>query len=70
MAPLLAPARLYVDATLMVVGSDAPLIIHISGEMDERSTPVIDAVSVVPIVATGLPALALVLATRERGARA
>ncbi len=68
MAPLLAPARLYVDATLMVVGSDAPLTIHISGEMRERSIPVINAVSVVLIVASALLALALIVATRERGA--
>ena len=58
------------NTTLMVVGSDAPLTIHMYGEMREGSTPVINAVSVVLIVATGLLALGLILATRERGARA
>jgi spermidine/putrescine transport system permease protein len=57
------------NTTLMVVGSDAPLTIYMYGQMREGSTPVINAVSVVLMVATGLLALALILATRERGAR-
>jgi spermidine/putrescine transport system permease protein len=58
------------NTTLMVVGSDAPLTIYMYGQMREGSTPVINAVSVVLMVATGLLALALILGTRERGARA
>ena len=57
------------DTKLMVVGSDTPSTIPMYGEMRDGSIPVINAVSVVLIAATGLLALAPILATRERGAQ-
>jgi spermidine/putrescine transport system permease protein len=54
------------NTTLMLVGSDAPLPIYMYGQMREGSTPVLNAVSVLLMGATGLLATLFALVTRAR----
>jgi spermidine/putrescine transport system permease protein len=54
------------NTTLMLVGSDAPLTVAMYGRLREGSTPVINAVSLVLIVASALLAAGALLASRRR----
>jgi spermidine/putrescine transport system permease protein len=54
------------NTTLMLVGSDAPLTIAMYGRMREGTTPVINAVSLMLILASALLAFGLLLAGRRR----
>ena len=56
------------NTTLMLVGSDPPLTIQMYAMMREGSTPVVNAVSVVLIVASALLAVVLIVVNREKGA--
>jgi spermidine/putrescine transport system permease protein len=54
------------NTTLMLVGSDSPLTVMMYGRMREGATPVLNAVSLFLMLASGLLALSLL----RRGARA
>lgn len=54
------------NTTLMLVGSDSPLTIHMYGMMREGTTPVVNAVSLLLIVGSGLLATAGAIAGSER----
>lgn len=54
------------NTTLMLVGSDAPLTVAMYGRLREGTTPVINAVSLVLMVASALLALAVLLSGRRR----
>jgi spermidine/putrescine transport system permease protein len=47
------------NTTLMLVGSDAPLTVMMYGRMREGATPVLNAVSLFLMMASGLLALTL-----------
>lgn len=54
------------NTTLMLVGSDAPLTVAMYGRLREGTTPVINAVSLVLIMASALLAAGALLASRRR----
>ncbi|MGQ0662173.1 MAG: ABC transporter permease [Pseudomonadota bacterium] len=54
------------NTTLMVVGSDATLPIAMYGRLRQGSTPILNAISVVLILASAVLAIALVALGRER----
>jgi spermidine/putrescine transport system permease protein len=53
------------NTTLMLVGSDAPLTVAMYGRLREGSTPVLNAVSLVLILASALLAAGALLASRR-----
>jgi spermidine/putrescine transport system permease protein len=53
------------NTTLMLVGSDAPLTVAMYGRLREGTTPVINAVSLVLILASALLALGAMVASRK-----
>jgi spermidine/putrescine transport system permease protein len=53
------------NTTLMLVGSDAPLTVAMYGRLREGTTPVINAVSLVLILASALLALGAMVASRR-----
>jgi spermidine/putrescine transport system permease protein len=53
------------NTTLMLVGSDSPLTVMMYGRMREGATPVLNAVSLFLMMASGLLALALLRGDRE-----
>ena len=53
------------NTTLMLVGSDAPLTVMMYGRMREGATPVLNAVSLLLMVASALLALALLRGSRK-----
>ncbi|WP_259782224.1 ABC transporter permease [Aestuariispira ectoiniformans] len=55
------------NTTLMLVGSDAPLTITMYDRLKEGSTPVLNAVSLMLMLGSGLLALISVLAQRDKG---
>ncbi len=57
------------NTTLMLVGSDQTLPVAMYGRLRQGSTPVLNAVSVVLIVASALLALAMIVVGREREGR-
>ena len=54
------------NTTLMLVGSDAPLTVMMYGRMREGATPVLNAVSLLLMVASALLALTLLRGSRSR----
>ncbi len=54
------------NTTLMLVGSDSPLTIMMYGRMREGASPVLNAVSLLLMIASALLALALMRRPRER----
>lgn len=55
------------NTTLMLVGSDAPLTITMYDRLREGSTPVLNAVSLMLMLGSGVLALISVLAQKEKG---
>ena len=55
------------NTTLMLVGSDAPLTITMYDRLREGSTPVLNAVSLLLMVVSGVLALTSVFVQRDRG---
>ena len=53
------------NTTLMLVGSDAPLTVAMYGRLREGTTPVINAVSLVLILASALLAAGALVASRK-----
>ena len=56
------------NTTLMLVGSDPPLPIYMYGRMRKGMTPAISAISLVPVLVTGLLAGGADAPSRARGA--
>jgi spermidine/putrescine transport system permease protein len=54
------------NTTLMLVGSDAPLTVMMYGRMREGASPVLNAVSLFLMIASGLLALTLIRGGRSR----
>jgi len=57
------------NTTLMLVGSDPPLTVMMYGRMREGASPVLNAVSLLLMVASALVALLLMRGSREQGGR-
>lgn len=57
------------NTTLMLVGSDAPLTITMYDRLKEGSTPVLNAVSLMLMLGSGLLALISVLVQRDKGVK-
>ena len=55
------------NTTLMLVGSDAPLTIALFDRLKEGSTPVLNAISLMLMIASALLALIMIALQRDRG---
>jgi spermidine/putrescine transport system permease protein len=56
------------NTTLMLVGSDAPLTIALFSRLKEGSTPVLNAISLMLMIASAVLALIMIALQRERSA--
>jgi spermidine/putrescine transport system permease protein len=58
------------NTTLMLVGSDAPLTVMMYGRMREGATPVLNAVSLLLMVASAMLALSMLRTAKPRESNA